>query len=121
MIQTVRIAGIPYAHRKTRGHKDGCLEWSQAVVAQTAHLTPVTGACHLRVTFFLPADKYPHDHPYGMDLDNLLKRFFDALQETVFRHVMGKDGCVTEIDARKVKVESNELAGAELEIEPVVG
>jgi Holliday junction resolvase RusA-like endonuclease len=70
----------------------------------------------LRVTFFLPADKYPADLPYGMDLDNLLKRFFDALQQTVFQNVPGKDSCVTELEARKVRVEASEDAGAELEI-----
>jgi Holliday junction resolvase RusA-like endonuclease len=76
----------------------------------------VTGACRLRVTFFLPADKYPADLPYGMDLDNLLKRFFDALQTTVFLNVQGKDSCVTELEARKVPVQSADDAGAELEI-----
>jgi Holliday junction resolvase RusA-like endonuclease len=70
----------------------------------------------MRVVFFLPSNKYPLDHPYGMDLDNLLKRFFDALNETIFRSVPGKDGCVTEIDARKIRVASDLEAGAELEI-----
>jgi Holliday junction resolvase RusA-like endonuclease len=115
----VRIAGVPYAQSKTRGRKDGCLEWSEAVAAQTAHLPRLTGPCRLRVTFFLPPDKYPLDHPYGGDLDNLLKRFFDALQRTVFRDVPGKDGCVAEVEARKVKVESYKLAGAQVEIQPL--
>lgn len=51
-----------------------------------------------------------------MDLDNLLKRFCDALKETVLRGVLGKDGCVVQIEASKIKVESKELAGAQLEI-----
>jgi len=54
-----------------------------------------------------------------MDLDNLLKRFFDALQETVFRFAPGKDGCVVEVEAKKVRVSSDAEAGADLEIELV--
>ena len=112
----VRIRGIPYAQRKTWGRVNGCAEWTRAVIHQTQNLRLVTGACRLRVTFRLPPDKYPADHPYGMDLDNLLKRFFDALQQTVFQHAPGKDGCVTELEARKERVESVEDAGAALEI-----
>ncbi len=55
-----------------------------------------------------------------MDLDNLLKRFFDALKETVFRDVPGKDGCVIELDSRKEGVQSDAEAGAaDLEIEAI--
>lgn len=112
----VQIVGVPYAQMKSRGRLDGCTEWSQAVVAQTAHLPKVTGPCRLLVTFRLPPNKFPTDHPYGMDLDNLLKRFFDALQETVFSSVPGKDGCVIELAAKKEKVASESEAGADLEI-----
>jgi Holliday junction resolvase RusA-like endonuclease len=115
----VRIHGVPYAQMKSRGRINACEEWTDAVVRQTVHFPHPIGACKLRVTFFLPPDKYPSDHPYGMDLDNLLKRFFDALQQTVFRDVPGKDGCVTELEARKVKVASRGEAGAELEIQPL--
>ena len=117
----VNITGVPYAQAKVRGRKDGCAEWSEAVKRQTAHLRPVTGECQIRVTFKLPPSKYPSDHPYGMDLDNLLKRFLDALHETVFRDVPGRDGCVVELHAKKVKVASDDKAGAELEIVPVTG
>ncbi len=117
----VSIAGIPYAQVKSRGRLDGCAEWSQAVVAQTANLPKVTGPCRLRVTFRLPPSKFPADHPYGMDLDNLLKRFFDALQQTVFSTVPGKDGCVVKVVAKKKKVRSDNDAGADLEILPAPG
>jgi Holliday junction resolvase RusA-like endonuclease len=56
-----------------------------------------------------------------MDLDNLLKRFFDALQKTVFKNVAGGDGCVIELEARKIRVDSDEEAGADLEIKPIAG
>ncbi len=113
----VRISGIPYAQLKSRGRREGGPEWSKAVKEQTARLPPVSGPCRVRVVFFLPSNKYPLDHPYGMDLDNLLKRFFDALEATVFREVPGKDGCVTQLEARKVKVRSDAEAGAELKIQ----
>jgi hypothetical protein len=47
-----------------------------------------------------------------MDLDNLLKRFLDALHETVFRNVPGRDGCVVEVHAKQERVASD--AEAEL-------
>lgn len=115
----VSIAGVPYAQLKSRGRLGGPTEWSNAVRKQTAHLEPVTGPCRVRVVFRLPPSKYPSDHPYGMDLDNLLKRFFDALQETVFRAAPGRDGCVIELEARKVRVGSDAEAGADLEIGPI--
>jgi Holliday junction resolvase RusA-like endonuclease len=99
---TANISGVPYA-----------------VVDQTTHLPKLGGACLVDVTFRLPPDKYPTDHPHGMDLDNLLKRFFDALQKTVFSEVPGGDGCVIEVRARKVKVGSAREAGADLTITPV--
>jgi Holliday junction resolvase RusA-like endonuclease len=55
-----------------------------------------------------------------MDLDNLLKRFFDALQKTVFSEAPGGDGCVIEVRARKRKVPSSADAGADLTITPAV-
>ena len=118
---TAKISGVPYAQAKTRGNTSGPAVWSAAVVDQTTHLRKVAGACVLDVTFRLPPDKYPTDHPHGMDLDNLLKRFFDALQETVFSDVSGGDGCVIEVHARKVKVGSVSEAGVDLTIVPVGG
>ncbi len=113
----VTITGIPYAQIKFRGRCSGTTEWSDAVKRQTAHLETLRGPCRLRFVFRLPPSKYPLDHPYGMDLDNLLKRFFDALQETVFRDVPGKYGCVIGLEARKQRVGSDAEAGADLEIE----
>lgn len=115
----VRIQGIPYAQSKARGKVAGPQQWSDAVVSQTAHLARVTGPCSLDVTFRLPPDKFPADHPFGMDLDNLLKRLLDALQKTVFRDAPGGDGCIVELCARKTKVETYSLAGADLSILPI--
>jgi Holliday junction resolvase RusA-like endonuclease len=116
----IRINGTPYGQLKSRGRKDGCAEWTRAVVEQTRELDRVSGACTVDVTFFLPADKYPLDHPFGSDLDNLLKRFFDALQQTVLADAPGKDGCVVELAARKRKASSAEPPGALLTISSTV-
>jgi Holliday junction resolvase RusA-like endonuclease len=113
----VNIAGVPYAQLKSRGRVEAPREWSEAIRKQTAHLEPVSGPCRLMVVFRLPPSKFPSDHPYGMDLDNLLKRLLDALQETVFRAVPGRDGCVIELKARKERVGSDAEAGAELNIQ----
>jgi Holliday junction resolvase RusA-like endonuclease len=70
----------------------------------------------MRVTFLLPPSKFPSDHPYWNDLDNLLKRFCDALVMTVFRNAPGRDGVVLSLEATKTRVETDVEAGAELEI-----
>jgi hypothetical protein len=49
-----------------------------------SYLPRISEVCILKVTFLLPPDKYPKNLPYGPDLDNLLKRFLDLLNETVF-------------------------------------
>jgi Holliday junction resolvase RusA-like endonuclease len=110
------IRGVPYAQDKVRGNVSAPTIWSAAVVEQTKHLPKLKGKCLLRVTFRLPPDKFPTDHPFGNDLDNLLKRFFDALDQTVFSEAPGQDGCVVALEASKAKVGSVEESGADLEI-----
>lgn len=73
----------------------------------------------MKVTFLLPPDKFPKDFPYGPDLDNLLKRFMDALNETIFSETQGKDSCVVMLTVMKTRAASNQEAGAHLEILPV--
>jgi Holliday junction resolvase RusA-like endonuclease len=65
----------------------------------------------------LPSEKFPQDYPYGNDLDNLLKRLFDALNQTVFSNVPGNDSCVIAVEAEKVRAR-DDSSGAELEIIP---
>jgi Holliday junction resolvase RusA-like endonuclease len=112
----VSISGVPYAHQKSRGDIAAPARWTEAVKKQTVHLPKVVHPCVVRITFRLPPDKFPKDHPYGSDLDNLLKRFFDALIDTVFSDAPGKDGIVISIEATKVKVGSVNESGADLEI-----
>ena len=112
----VSISGIPYAHLKSRGDVAAPGRWTDEIKRQTAYLPKVVHPCVVRVTFRLSPEKFPKDHPYGSDLDNLLKRFFDALIETVFSDAPGKDGIVISIEATKVRVGHSSKAGADLEI-----
>jgi len=113
-----KIIGIPYAKTKTRGNVKGPEVWTQSIINQTKDLPTVDGPCILRVTFLMPPDKYPTDFPYGPDIDNFLKRFQDALNETIFQNAPGGDSCIMLLEASKVKVHNHEEAGAYLEILP---
>ena len=73
----------------------------------------------LHVTFLLPPNKFPLDFPYGPDLDNLLKRLWDALGKTIFSEAQGRDSCVISVNAMKTRVRSEEEAGAIIEVLPV--
>jgi len=118
----IRIAGVPYAKVKTTGNKAGPKAWTTAVQAQTKDLPTVDGPCMIRVTFLLPPDKFAKDYPFGPDIDNYLKRFQDAIKETIFRNAPGGDSCIMHIEASKVRVDSPAEAGAHLEVLPhVVG
>lgn len=114
-----KISGVPYGKFKTRGQKNALKDWTEEVIKQTQNLPKVREACILRVTFLLPPDKFPSDFPYGPDLDNLLKSFLDALNETIFKDTQGGDSCVVSLHVMKTKVESSKEAGAILEVLPV--
>jgi Holliday junction resolvase RusA-like endonuclease len=113
------IKGVPYSQNKKRGNTSAPDKWTSDIIKQTSSLPQVKDACVLKVTFLLPPNKYPADLPFGSDLDNLMKRFMDALNETVFAKTKGKDSCVLAIYAMKAKVGSEKQAGALLEILPV--
>jgi len=114
-----KILGVPYGKTKTRGDISAPDKWTQAIIDQTKHLMKVTDACILRVTFLLPPNKFPADFPYGPDLDNLIKCFCDALNETIFSETQGKDSCVIEMSVIKTKVDSDAEAGALIEVLPI--
>lgn len=113
------IKGVPYSRNKNRGNIGAADQWSEQVKLQSSELPRVKEACAMKVTFLLPPDKFPADFPYGPDLDNLLKRFMDALNCTVFSETPGGDSCVVMLTVMKTKVESYEDSGAHLEILPV--
>ena len=110
------IRGIPYGQWKARGNKEAAAVWSDVVKLSTSNLSKLVGPCSVSVTFVLPHDKFPTDHPYGPDLDNLVKRLFDALNETIFSEMPGKDGGVIELSARKHAAKPDELPGVRLVI-----
>lgn len=114
----LKISGIPYAKTKTRGYVDGPRIWTEQIIEQTKDLPNVDGPCVLRVTFLMPPDKYPKDFPFGPGIDNYLKRFQDALNQTIFKNAPGGDSCIMLLEASKVKISSNQEAGAYLEILP---
>ncbi len=115
----IKIDGIPYAKIKSRGDKQAPKRWTTAIVAATDGMPKVKDACLVRVTYLIPRRNVPKDFPYGTDIDNLNKRFFDALSQTIFSEAKGKDSCVIALEAMKVVVESDSEAGATLEVLPV--
>jgi|GEM_PF-757570 len=115
----IKISGVPYSKLKSRGDFSALERWNKAVITHTRGLPRISEACILKVTFLLPPDKFPKNFPYGPDLDNLLKRFLDLLNETVFSDANGCDSCIVSIHAMKTRVASIAEAGANLEILPV--
>jgi len=115
----IKISGVPYSKLKSRGDHLAPERWDDAVRTQTMGLPRISEACILKVTFLLPPDKYPKNLPYGPDLDNLLKRFLDLLNGTVFCEASGCDSCIVSIHAMKTRVATVAEAGAHLEILPV--
>jgi Holliday junction resolvase RusA-like endonuclease len=115
----VRINGVPYSADKVIGDLDAPSRWTMAITSQTKELPKISAACILKVTFLLPPNKFPKDFPYGSDLDNLLKLFLDALNETVFSEAKGNDSCIISLIASKARVARDDDAGALLEILPV--
>lgn len=116
-----RIVGEPYggSGRRRRGFTEGPSLWTTAVKSQTRGLPPIKEACLMKVTFLLPKNRFPGDFPYGPDLDNLLKRFLDALRETVFSEAKGCDSCVISMVVTKTRVPDGQKPGVHLEILPV--
>jgi Holliday junction resolvase RusA-like endonuclease len=101
---------------KATGNIAGLASWTAAIVAKTERLEKVKGPCIVRVTFRLPREKFHNGNPYGNDIDNLLKRLFDALSKTVFSEVPGRDACVVSVEATKVLVMNPMEAGVDGEI-----
>jgi hypothetical protein len=110
-----KIDGSPAVRRSNRSGPEA--EWSETVRASTVHLPLVDGPCLLRVTFFLPDNKY-FGSQWGADLDNLLKPFLDGLGKTIFSTVHGGDGCVLTLEVTKLRATPSEGAGVLFEVIP---
>ena len=113
------VKGVPYSKLKSRGNLEAPARWSSEVVRQTSDLPKIKDACLMKVTFLLPADKYPRDMPYGPDLDNLLKRLLDALNQTIFSEAKGGDSCIVSLTVMKTKAPSDADSGVHIEVMPV--
>lgn len=114
MRSEVFVEGMPYPWHKVRGDVEGPERWTEAIRQQTQHLPAVSGPCRLEVEFVLPPDRFPPDHKYGTDLDNLLKRLLDALKATVLGAAPGTDGAVVELRASKAPARPGEKSGARI-------
>jgi Holliday junction resolvase RusA-like endonuclease len=112
------IRGVPYARSKSKGRLGAPRVWTSAVVEQTAGLPLIAGPCQLEVEFVLPWDKFPSDLPFGMDLDNLLKRLLDALGTTVLQSAPGGDSAIVSLQARKRPLRQGEEPGARITFRP---
>jgi len=110
---------VPYGRNKSRGDINAPKRWTTSIIDQTRGLPKIAEACILRVTFLLPPNKFPSDLPFGPDLDNLMKRFSDALNQTIFSETDGKDSCVVEMSVLKTRVENEDEAGAIFEVLPI--
>lgn len=108
------IEGIPYSKNKVKGDIEAPKRWSATIIRCTRHLPKLHGRVSMTVKFILPKDKYPSDHPHGTDLDNLLKRFQDALGETVLSETPGKDGAIVKLTASKRQARGGEPTGVNL-------
>ncbi len=119
MIQTqrIRVRGVPFPHLKATGNVDGEKDLDRGY--RECHRWTEKGKRPfrlVRVTFKLSREKFREVNPYGTDLDNLLKRFFDALSQTVFSDAPGKDACVVAIEAAKALVLNPSESGVDGEI-----
>lgn len=89
------------------------------MINQTLSEPQIKDVCVLKATFFLPKDKFTQSYKFGNDPDNLLKRFLEALNKTIFSDAPGKDFRIISMYVAKIKVSDSEKAGVHLEILPV--
>ena len=112
------ISGVPYCRNKNRGRIDATRIWTERVVAGCSQLPRVAQPCAVEIEFILPMNKYPKDFPYGPDLDNLLKRFLDAVQKS---GALANDSFIVSLAARKRMVRDDEETGVHVEFRPLKG
>jgi len=111
------IKGVPYSRWKVRGDREAADKWTHDVRWQTRNIPKVQGRVSANLKFVLPLDKYPLDFPDGPDLDNLLKRLFDALGKTIFSKVAGKDSAIVRLTASKRRARRGEQTGVRMIID----
>lgn len=90
----VFIKGVPYSRWKVKGDREAADKWTQDVIRQTKNIRKIRRRVSANLKFILPPDEFPDDFQEGPDIDNLIKRFFDALGKTIFSKVTGRDSVV---------------------------
>ncbi len=112
------IQGDPYVKKKTRGRTQGPKEWVAAIKTQTRDLERISGRCELEVEFILWPGSSPTDHPYGPDLDNLLKNLLDGIDDTILADAPSGDGAIVRVIASKRTKRGEEPTGAKIVVRP---
>ncbi len=115
------IHGNPYVKKKTRGRKEGPKEWVAAVKSQTRDLGKISERCELEAEFVLWPGSAPSDHPYGPDLDNLLKNLLDGLNDTILENAESGDGAIVRLVASKRTRQGDEPTGVRIVMRPARG
>ena len=95
------IEGTPCSRFKRRGRAQAVGNWMSTVRRAAKDWPKVRGACMVGLYFYLGAEQFPKDYPFGPDLDNLTKSTLDGLGETVFSDAPGKDSCVVLLNVSK--------------------
>ena len=112
------IKGVPYCKSKNRGDTTAPVLWTAQVMVGCKSIPKQDQPCELDVDFVLPEDKYPPDFPHGPDLDNLLKRLLDAIQDS---GVLQNDSLIIRLTATKRKAAKDEATGVQIEFRPEKG
>lgn len=108
------IRGDPYVKKKTRGRTEGPKEWLAAVKSQTRDLESISDRCELEVEFVLWPGSSPTDHPYGPDLDNLLKNLLYGINDAILKNAPSGDGAIVRLIASKRTRQGDEPTGAKI-------
>lgn len=98
-----KIEGAPIVNNRYGGRK----KWQNDIISQTKNNDKVSYPCHIEVEFILEHNQFPKDRLHGPDVDNLLKKLFDAFKQTFLED----DSLVYSIIATKRRCRIHEHPG----------
>lgn len=70
----------------------------------------------MEIIFFIPVEKFTLKDVYGPDIDNLVKRLLDGLNNTLFRDLETKDGSVIDLKVTKKPAIGDQKPGAKVTV-----
>ena len=111
------IEGTPYPKNKVKGDLEAPKRLGECITQCTQHRQKLYGSVSRTMKFILPENYSAKCHAYEKDLDNLLKRFQDALSTTVLSEADGKDGAIVKLIASKRPAQGSEPTGAKMILE----